>query len=189
MNHLLKSSRIKQSMQMDQESVRETDSLDQIRTDIAKLSDEIKSDSQHDQRQSTLEGIMLRVKDAIDRAAQMDDKEDSAKDQDMKNMSKMCEDMQSEIDSLKAERLSDAHVLGSARAETAKYLALYEAEKRARIIAENSHASMMGMCEKQNAIIAELTKEDAVEAKQGSWKIVPVKDTAGNVLRYDVGGS
>ena len=184
MDHLLKSSRIKQSMQMDLESARETESFDQIRADIAKLSDEIKNDSLHDQRQTTLEGIMLRIKDAIDRAAQMDDKDDSAKDQEMSRMHKMCMDMQSEIDSLKAERLADANVLGSTRAELAKYMAMCDAEKRARVIAENASATKDVLIAKQNETILELAKQDTVE--DTGWHVIPVRDAADNTMRYEV---
>jgi hypothetical protein len=184
MDHLLKSSRIKQTMQMDVESAREIESFDQILADLAKLSEELKSNSVHDQRQTMLEGIMLRIKDAMDHQAQMDDKEDSAKVQEMSRMHKMCADMQSEIDSLKAERLADANVIGSSRAETAKYMVMCDAEKRARVIAEDASAAKDILIAKQNETILELAKQDTVE--DTGWHVVPVRDAAENTLRYEV---
>ena len=184
MEHLLKSSRIKKSLQTDEESAREIDSLEQLRTEIAKLAEEFKKDEVHDQRQATLENILLRVSATIDRAEQMESDSVDEKDAEVSRMQKMCDGMQADMESMRAERLADAHVLGGVRADLAKMTAMCEAEKRARVIAENATATANETIAKQNQTILELAKQDTVE--DAGWHVIPVRDAADNTMRYEI---
>ena len=167
-------------MQSENESA-ELDSLEKIRTDIAKLSAEISADSQHDQRQTALESILLRVNDAIDRVYQMDSMESN----DSEDMHKMCADLQSALDAKNSEVLAEVRAHGETKADLAKMTAMCEAEKRARAIAEDALAVANVTIKKLNETILALSKKEPGGQPVG-WQVIPVRDGADMAIRYEI---
>ena len=176
--------------QQEQESSGMTAMMGDIRSGIESLRELAKQDSSRDERTSTLEKLVIRLYDALEKSEQNriaeGEKEATAEEQkcarleaELAALKLECEQVEQELDATKAARLEDARILGDVRASLARSEAVCEAEKRARIVAET--ALVQAKAEHERHMMIEKPDMEVGVAPPG-WKLTPHKDAADNLL-------
>lgn len=195
MSALLKKleSKVGKSMQ-ERESSDMAAMMDDIRSGIESLRESAERDSSRDERTSTLEGLVIRLYDALERSEENRKAED-AKEASMHEMecarlktelaaSELeCENLETELDVAREELLAETRRHGETSASLARAGAMYEAEKRARIVAEQALSDAKMEHEKHMAMMC---KEEKTEVELSGWDITPVRDTADKAIRYEL---
>ena len=179
----------------ERESSDMTAMMDDIRDGIESLHESAKQDSSRDDRTSSLEKLVIRLYDALEKLEENRKAEDAiettAKQQECARLepelaaSKLkCEQAEQQLASAQSARLDDARILREVSATLAKYEAMYEAEKRARIVAEQALSDAKIQHEKHMEMMCGAEEKSDVEFS--GWDITPVRDTADKALRYEL---
>lgn len=174
-----------------------TETLGDIRAGIEVLNSTVEKDISRDERISSLEKLLIRMYDALEKSEETRLAEDAletsaeqkecARLQSELNASKLeCEQVEQLLAAMQATRLDDARIMGDLRAALAGSEVMCDAEKRAKIVAESSLAQAKSEHERHMQMMTEKQKPESQGEMIDGWSLKPIRDGADKLLRMDV---
>jgi len=180
-------------IQSEQESLEEMNTLDEIRSGLSAIAEAISEDTRHDERQVSLEKLVLGLGAVIDRAEGLRESENEGKEStsekecarltaEIAEHEKECEKLEASLESLRNEARGDMETIGSLKAEVAKYQAMHKAAEQAKAKAEQL---LMQSNESRNRLettIGEMVKSIEQEELAGFPELEFQRDGADKII-------